>query len=76
MSPIQTVLPESDTNTSTSSQPQTSNKPNDDFVIDQLSDHFKGELPSFVANTEKAFEITSDRVVLESPQQHEPEQRP
>jgi len=40
-----------------------------------MSDHYKGEQPSYVANPDKAFEIAYDEVTLESPQQ-QPELRP
>jgi len=72
---IQSIAPDSDIpTTSTSTKPQPSNI-NDVSVIDQLSDHYKGELPSFVVNSEKASEITYEEVVLENPQQQQPEQR-
>jgi len=76
LNPIPSIEPDSYIpTTSSSTQPQTSND-NDDSLIDQLSDHYKGELPSFVANLEKASEIASDEVILESPQQQQSEQRP
>jgi len=76
LKPLQTIKTASDTQTSKSSQPQSSRKPSDDSVIDYLSDHHKGELPGYAANTEKASKIASDKVILESPQQHQPELRP
>jgi len=70
---IQSIAPDSDIpTTSTSTEPQPSNI-NDVSVIDQLSDHYKGELSSFVVNSEKASEIASEEVVLENPQQQKPE---
>jgi len=62
---IQTILPKSDTQTS--SQPQSSNQPSDDFVIDHLTDHYKGELPGYVPNSKKASRIASKKVILENP---------
>jgi len=40
-----------------------------------LSDHYKGELPSYRLSSAKAFETVPDITVSESPQQHQPEQR-
>jgi len=71
LNPIQTIFPESDTNTSTSSQPQTSNKPSDESVIEHMYDHYKGELPSYVASPDKAFEIAYNEITFESPQQQQ-----
>jgi len=41
---------------STSSQPQPSNQTSDSFVLDDLSNHYNGELPDFESNSEKASE--------------------
>jgi len=71
---IQTIAPDSNIPT-TSNQQQTSIT-DDDSLIDQLLDHYKGELPNFVDNSEKASEIASEKVILESPHQQEPEQWP
>jgi len=68
---ISDFLIESDTQTSL--QPQSSNQPSDDFVIDHLFDQSKGELPGYVPNSEKASRIASEKAILESPQQHQPE---
>jgi len=54
LNPIQTILLESDTQTS--SQPQSSNQPSDNFVIDHLSDHYKGELPGYVPISKKSLQ--------------------
>jgi len=75
LNPIQTILLESDI-PSTSSQPETTNEPRDESVIENLSDHYKGELSGYVANSEKASEIAFDEVILEIPQQQQLELRP
>jgi hypothetical protein len=40
--------------------------------LDELANHYSGELPGFEPNLERASEIASDKVTLESPQQQEP----
>jgi len=42
--------------------------------IQNLVNHYSGELPEYETNLEKASDITSDDVMTESPQQHEPDQ--
>jgi len=37
-----------------------------------LVDHYLGELPEYESNQEKASDIASDEVMIESPQQHKP----
>jgi len=56
----------------TSSQPQPSTHTCDSCVLDELSNHYKGELPGFKPNSEEAFEIAPDRVVSKSPQHQQP----
>jgi len=75
LNPIQTIAPDSDILNTSSTEPQAT-KINDDSLIDQLSDHYKGEFPSFIANSDKASETASDKVILESPQHQQREQRP
>ena len=76
--PLQTVTPcepdqvASDIPTSTSSQPQPSTQTIDSSILDELPNHYKGELPGFKPNSEKASEIAPDVVVLESPQHQQP----
>jgi len=41
-------------------------------IIQNLVDHYSGELPEYESNLEKASDIASDEVMTESPQQHEP----
>jgi hypothetical protein len=48
------VEPAFDNLKTTSSQPQPSIQTRESSVIDELSDHYKGELPSYVSNSEKA----------------------
>ena len=45
----------------------------DPSVLQKLANHYQGELPVFRPNSEKAFKIASDEVVLESPQQQIPD---
>jgi len=62
--------------TSSSSHTQPSNQTREPSVFHALSDHYKGELPSYMSSSEKSSEIVPDIAVSESPQQHQPEQRP
>jgi len=68
------AVPESDIPES-SSQPQPTTQTSDPSVLEELINHYQGELPSFKANSEKASEIASDEVILGSPQQQQPELR-
>jgi len=43
-------------------------------IIQNLVDHYSGDLPEYESNLEKASDIASDEVMTESPQQHEPNQ--
>jgi len=43
-------------------------------IIQNLVDHYSGELPEYESNLEKASDIASDEVMTEIPQQHEPNQ--
>jgi len=43
-------------------------------VIQNLVDHYSGELPEYESNLEKASDIAYDEVMIENPQQHEPNQ--
>jgi len=43
-------------------------------IIQNLVDYYSGELPEYESNLEKAYDIASDKVMIESPQQHEPNQ--
>jgi len=61
--------PASDNLNTTSSQPQPSYQPNDSSVLDELSNHYKGELPSLDPNSEKASETDLNSTVSESQQQ-------
>jgi len=54
-----------------SSQPSQTSEPS---IIQNLVNHYSGELPEYETNLEKAFDIASDEVMTESPQQHEPDQ--
>ena len=64
--------PESGIPETSSSQPQPSTQTFEPSVLDELSNHYQGELPRFELNLERVFEIASDEVILESPQQQEP----
>jgi len=43
-------------------------------IIQNLVNHYLGELPKYETNLEKASDIASDEVMTESTQQHEPDQ--
>jgi len=80
--PLQTLLPgeqfqevqaEQASDKSTSSQPKTLTQNNDDTtVLDELENHYNGELSGFKPNLKTASKIVPDIFVLESPQQHQP----
>jgi len=44
-------------------------------IIQNLVDHYSGELPKYESNQDKASDIASDEVMTESPQQYEPNQQ-
>jgi len=65
--------PESDIpETSTSSQSKPSSQISDPSVLEELANHYKGELPDFEPNLEIASKIVPDMPVSESSQQHQP----
>jgi len=66
------AMPESDNNESSSPQPQPSTQTSDPSVLEELANHYQGELPGFEPNLERASEIASEEVVSESPHQQEP----
>jgi len=66
------AMPESGIPETSSSQPQPSTQTSDPSVLDELANHYQGELPGFEPNLERASEIVSDEVNLESAQQQEP----
>ena len=78
--PLQVIdLSETDQTTSdnpeaitSSSQPQPTTQSSDPSLLEELATHYKGELPGLEPNSEKASEMAYDEVVLEDPQQHEP----
>jgi len=71
LNPIQKILPDSDIPcTSTSSQPTT--RTSDPFVLEELANHYQGELQGFRLNLETTSEIVPDISVSKSPQQHQP----
>jgi len=51
---------------------QTSTETSEPSIIQNLVNHYSGELPEYETNQEKASDIASDEVMTESPQQHEP----
>jgi len=62
------ALPESNIHiTTSSSQPQPTVQTSDSSILEELSNHYQGELPGFRPNSKIASEIASDEVVLESP---------
>jgi len=81
--PLQTILadeqfeevqaePASDIPETTSSQQQPSTQTSYSSVLDELPNHYKGELLGFKPNSEKASKIAPNRVVSESPQHRQP----
>jgi len=48
---------------------QPSTQTSDLSVLNELANHYQGELPGFEPNLERASEIASEEVVLENPQQ-------
>ena len=66
------VEPESDNRVSSSSQPKPTTQTSDPSVLEELANHYSGELPGFEPNLERASELASEEVVSESPQQQEP----
>jgi hypothetical protein len=77
--PLQTVIPDeefegdsaqevSDNFESTSSQPQSITQTSDSFVLDDLSNHYKGELPGYVPSSDKASKTASVFTVSENQQ--------
>jgi len=79
--PLQIILadeseqtgPASDIPESLPSQPQPTTQSSDPSVLQELANHYQGELPGFRLNLEKGSEIAFDEVVLESPQQQIPD---
>jgi len=57
---------------SSSSHPKPTNQTSEQSVLDELANHYSGELPGFEPNLERASEAASDEVTLESPQQQAP----
>jgi len=51
------------------SLPKPTTQTNDPFDIQDLINHYSGELPGFEPNLERASELASDEVTSESPQQ-------
>jgi len=64
--------PKSDNHVSSSSQPKPTTQTSDPSVLEELTNHYSGELPGFEPNSENASEIASEEIVLESPHQQEP----
>jgi len=59
-------------NISTSSHPKSSTQSSEPSVIENMVNHYSGELPGVKSNQEKASRVPSDEVTLESPQQQAP----
>jgi len=57
---------------SSSSHPKPTTQTSDQTILDELANHYSGELPGFEPNLEKASELAYDEVILENPQQQEP----
>jgi len=54
---------------------QTSTTTSEPSIIQNLVDHYSGELPEYESNQDKASDIAFDEAMTESPQQHEPNQQ-
>jgi len=52
---------------SSSSHPKPSTQTFHQSVLDELANHYSGELPGFEPNLEKAYELAFDEVILENP---------
>jgi len=65
--------PESANHEVSVSSPKPTTQTNDPSVIQDLINHYSGELPGFEPNLEKASELASDEVISECPQQQEPD---
>jgi len=52
-----------------SQQQQPTTQASDSFVLDDLSNHYKGELPGYTPNLEKAYETAPDETILEIQQE-------
>jgi len=77
LNPIQSIALESEIpTTSTSAEPQSQSKPatqsSDPSILEELANHYEGELPSYRPNLERASETASEEVGSENPQQQEP----
>jgi hypothetical protein len=66
------AVSESNIHESSSSHPQPTTQTSDPSILVELTNHYSCELPGFEPNLERASEIASDEVNLESPQQQEP----
>jgi len=51
---------------------QTTTQTSEPSIIQNLVNHYSGELPEYDTNQKRAFEIASDEFMTESPQQHAP----
>jgi len=65
--------PEYDNQEVSVSPPKPTTQTSDPAVIQDLINHYSGELPGFEPNLERASELASDEVTLECPQQQEPD---
>jgi len=54
---------------------QTTTETFEPSIIQNLVDHYSGELPEYESNQDKAYDIASNEIMTESPQQHEPNQQ-
>jgi hypothetical protein len=66
------TVPESANLNESSSHPKPTTQTSKSSILDELVNHCSGELPGYETNQEKASEVASDEVTLESPQQQEP----
>jgi hypothetical protein len=64
------VGPESSNiNKSSSSHPTSTNQTSETSVLENMVNHYSGELPGVESNLQRASKVASDEVTLESPEQ-------
>lgn len=68
----ESVVPEPENIIDSSCHPSSSNQTLEISILENLVSHYSGELPGVESNLERASEVASGEVTLESPQQQEP----
>jgi len=72
---INSDIPTTSTSTEPQSQPKPTTQSSDPSILEELVNHYEGELPSYKPNIERASETSSEEVGSESPHQQEPNLR-